>query len=235
LVVPNVNGKDGQSTGVNNSSERLLILGAIKNPPIVAGTGRPRTVDVDDKQRTQRLVHTLNGTGATINDPYQVWAVGGTVTDAHLFVLADWADLLHLVLAGCPITNQPLPAISRFQRLESLDIGGTMITSTGVAQAELPKSLTALGLSGIDLTEEAIAHITTLPCLRALNCNDCGLSLDDFSRLVAIPTLSSIEAVECPIDDESAAEMSRRTPEVLMNVDSGVWKAGTVHRHHQGK
>ena len=80
---------------------------------------------MDDKQRTQRLVHTLNGTGATVNGPYQVWAVGGTVIDAHLFALAEWADLIHLALSGCPITNESLPAISRFHRLESLDIGGT--------------------------------------------------------------------------------------------------------------
>lgn len=188
---------------------------------------------MDDKQRTQRLMQTLNGTGATVNGPYQVWAVDGTVMDSHLFALAEWADLIHLVLSGCPITNASLPAISRFQRLESLDIGGTNITSAGVAQAELPKSLTALGLSGIELTEEAIARIETLSHMRALNCNGCGLSLDDFSRLVAMPTLSGIEAVACQIDDKSAEEISRRTPGVLINVESGVWKNGAVLRPPQ--
>lgn len=184
---------------------------------------------MDDKQRIQRLTQALNGTGATVNGPYQVWAVDGTVMDSHLFALAEWADLIHLVLSGCPITNESLPAISRFQRLESLDISGTNITSAGVAQTELPKSLTALGLSGIELTEEAIARIVTLPNMRALNCNGCRLSLDGFCRLVAMPTLSGIEAVACPIDDKAAEEISRRTPKVLINVDSGVWKNGTVH------
>ena len=84
---------------------------------------------MDDKQRTQRLLHTLTGTGATVNGPYQVWAVGGTVTDAYLFALAEWADRTHLVLSGCPITTEALHAISRFHRLELLDIGGTSVTS----------------------------------------------------------------------------------------------------------
>lgn len=185
---------------------------------------------MDDQQRVDRLSQSLNGTGATINGPFQVWGQQAAITDAHLHELSDWADLEHLVLSDCPITDNALSAICRFQRLESLDIGGTRVTSNGIVSATLPTSIRDFGLSQVYLTDDAVNHIAALSKLRSLNCNGCDLSMNGLFRFVAVPGLRSIEALGCPVPDNVIEELSRLTPGVLLRLDSGVWKGGEVER-----
>jgi hypothetical protein len=185
---------------------------------------------VDDAQRIDRLTQSLNGTGATVNGPFQVWGQDAAITDAHLDELSGWADLEHLVLSGCPITDDALSAICRFQRLKTLDIGRTQVTSTGISSASLPTSIFGFGLSGIYLTDDAVNQIAALPELRSLNCNGCGLSMNGLFRLVAVPGLRSVEALGCQVPESVVEELSRLTPGVLVRLDSGVWKGGDVTR-----
>ena len=185
---------------------------------------------MNDAQRIDRLSQALNGTGATVNGPFSVWGRHTAVTDAHLHDLGGWADLEPLVLSGCPITDDVLPAICQFQRLQSLDIGGTKISSDGISSADLPKSIAGLGLSQVRLTDGAAGQIAMLPNLRSLNCNHCDLSTDAFMRFVAVPGLRSLEAIGCSIPDEIAEEITLSTPVIHVRLDSGIWKAGIVQR-----
>lgn len=185
---------------------------------------------VDDQERSQRLRQTLNGTGATVKGPFQVWGLDTSITDAHLHELSGWADLEHLMLSGCPLNDDALSGICRFQRLQSLDIGRTQITSNGISSVDLPRSILDFGLSQIYLTDDAVNRIATLPRLRALNCNGCGLSIGGLFRLVAVPGLLSVEALGCPVPRDVAEELSRLTPGVLVRLDSGVWRGGEASR-----
>ncbi len=105
-----------------------------------------------DDERVARLDAELSGSGAQVNDAFQVWALDAQLTDAHLNRIASWADLEFLMASGCPITDAGLASICYFRRLTSLDIGGTAITANAIATADLPKTLTSFGLYRLPFT-----------------------------------------------------------------------------------
>lgn len=188
-----------------------------------------------DDERIARLGVELAGSDATVNGAFQIWALDAQLTDAHLERISRWADLEFLMAAGCPITDAGLTAICRFRRLESLDIGGTRITANAIAAADLPKTLTSFGLYGLRLTDEAANRIGQLTSLQILNCNDCGLSPQAFQQLTELPRLSGIEALGCPVPDVVAQAISRRKPNALLRLDSGIWRNGDAKRPPKNK
>jgi hypothetical protein len=137
--------------------------------------------------------------------------------------------------AGCPITDAGLASICCFRRLTSLDIGGTEITANAIVTADLPKTLTSIGLYELPLTDEAVNRIAELTEIQMLNCNDCGLSLHAFHRLAELPRLRGFEALGCPVPDDVAQTISRRKPNGLLRLDSGVWRNGDVKRPPKNK
>jgi len=147
-----------------------------------------------------------------------------------LQAIVGWADLEHLMLQGCLISNQSLESISRFFRLVTLDIGNTRITTDGIAASAFPSSLQSLGLAGIRLCDRAVDVIAALPKLLALNCNGCELSPSALSRLTAVPTLHNLEAIGSRIAPEVAVELTRTRPRLLLRLDSGLWKSGVIVR-----
>ena len=185
---------------------------------------------MDDETRVARLTSALKGTGARILGPFQVWALEASVTDAHLAEIAEWADLVHLMLKSCPISDACLSAIFRFSRLESLDISATGVTSNALATTDLPKSIRDIGLANIKLNDDAAHKIAKLPSVRGLNCNGCDLSLDAFLELVAAPCFRSIEALSCAVPDNVARSISQSKPKCLLRLDSGVWQNGEIRR-----
>lgn len=188
---------------------------------------------MNDDQRRARLEVELSGCGAQVDGPYNVWALDAAMTDHHLQRLATWADLEILMAAGCPITGNGLTSICSFHRLKSLDIGRTKITASALATSDLPKELQSLGVYEIQLTDEAVKRIASLTALRMLNCNHSGLTLKQFEILADLPKLKGFEALGCPVPAEVAIAVSRRRPQGVLRLDSGVWKNGELIRSRQ--
>lgn len=135
--------------------------------------------------------------------------------------------------AGCPITGNGLTSICSFHRLTSLDIGRTKITASALATSDLPKELQSLGVYEIQLTDEAVKRIASLTALRMLNCNHSGLTIKQFEVLADLPKLKALEALGCPVPPDVAIAVSRRWPQGLLRLDSGVWKNGDLIRSRQ--
>jgi hypothetical protein len=183
-----------------------------------------------DAENVSRLKAILQGTGALVNAPFQVWALDSSVMDDHVAQMAGWADLEHLMLSGTLVTDHCLPAIATFERLAGLDIGGTAITSSGIAAASIPPDVRDFGLHDILLDDDAVCAIASLPRLRALNCNGCDLSHRCLLQFLRLPSLRSIEALGADMPDSNAEEFTRARPGFLLRLDSGVWKGGKVRR-----
>jgi hypothetical protein len=179
-----------------------------------------------DDERIARLGVELAGAGALVNGPFQIWALDSQLSDGHLRRISSWANLKFLMAAGCSITDAGLNAICCFRRLESLDIGGTEISANAIVAADLPVTLTCLGLYGLPLNDEVAKQVCQLPALQMLNCNGCRLSLQAFQQLAEMPRLLGFEALSCPVPDDVAQTISRRKPDSLLRLDSGVWRNG---------
>ncbi|CAD73532.1 MAG TPA: hypothetical protein DDX19_25910 [Rhodopirellula baltica] len=183
-----------------------------------------------DAENISQLKAILYGTDALVNAAFQVWAFDTAVADEHVEQMAGWADLQQLMLSGTFVTDRCLTAISTFHRLECLDIGGTAITASGIAYANIPHAVKDFGLYDIELDDIAADAIASLPSLRALNCNGCGLSHYALLQFLRIPSLQAIEALGADMPDSHAREFTLERPDILLRLDSGVWKGGDVRR-----
>jgi len=183
-----------------------------------------------EAERIDRLTTVLQGTGATVNDAFGIWALGSSLSDHHISELADWADLQYLVADSTRITDASLPSIRRFHRLIDLSIGNNAFTGAALAACELPPQIENLGLGGIPLSDDAVSSVCQCSSITALNVNYCNLSSDALAELARLPKLRTIEALGAASRPETSKSLSRRHPMVLFRLRDGLWQNGECRR-----
>ncbi len=183
-----------------------------------------------ESERIDRLTAVLEGTGATVNDAFGIWAFESQLADVHIAELAGWADLQFLVAGSSLITDSSVDAICGFRRLTDLDIGGTAITGSTLANSDLPPSLQSLGVALIQLGDLAVEPILRCPEITELNVNYCDLPTDALFRLAKLPRLRVMEAVGADTTPKSSKLLSQEHPGTLFRLSDGVWQAGVCRR-----
>ena len=183
-----------------------------------------------DAERIERLNAVLEGTGATVTDPYTIWATESQLSDQHVSLLADWADLSFFIADATQITNASLDTICSFRRLTSLSIGYNAITSDALATCDFPPEIENLGLSLIPLNDAAVSRILLCNEISVLNLNDCQLSLYSLSRLAQLPQLMALEALRADSNPETSRVLSEKHPQLLLRLSDGLWRGGVCKR-----
>lgn len=183
-----------------------------------------------EAERIDRLTTVLQGTGATVNDAFGIWALDSELSDNHISELADWADLQYLIADSTHITDASLASICCFHRLTDLSIGGNAISSAALADCDLPTEIENLGLGGISLTNHAVSSVCQCSRISALNVNYCNLSRNALAALARLPRLRTIEALGADSTAETGRTLSARHPNVLFRLRDGLWQNGECRR-----
>jgi len=183
-----------------------------------------------EDERIDRLTKVLEGTGATVNDAFGIWALNSQLADHHIAQLGGWADLQYFMASGTRITDASLSTICSFRNLTSLCIGGNAVTANVLANCDLPPALDSLGQAAIPLNDDAVASVCRCSEITALSVNWCSLSSEALSRLSALPKLKVIEALGADSTLDSSKMLSKQYPNVLFLLRDGLWRNGECRR-----
>ena len=185
---------------------------------------------MDATVRLSKLADAIAGSGARVNDPFGIDASFSDFSDVHVEKLAGWADLEMLHAMQTRLSDVSIPPICAFNRLFDLSISSDALTEAAFDGADLPPSLRFLGLNLPRLTSTATSKIFQLGKLEHLHLGLTEIAPDQLNTLASIPSLQHLAARNAQYSAVENQELSKRYPNVLMELSDGLWSNGTCRR-----
>jgi serine/threonine protein kinase len=132
-----------------------------------------------------------------------------SVTDRHLAVLPDLANLRNLNLDNTATTDAGLKDVARARNLVSLSLTNTQVTDAGLAEIKTLTNLEDLRLDQLPITDAGLAHLTAFPRLRKLSLYKTAVTDNGVAYLKQLPSLERLSLDETQTGDEALRHVSQ--------------------------
>lgn len=131
---------------------------------------------------------------------------------AGLVSLAD-GDVWRLDAYDQPVTDEQLALLSRFHKLQMLDLSGTDITDSGLTHLSGLRHLDDLNLCDTDVSDAGLFHLSALDELSVLNLRGTNVRGAGLSHIEDLPELRQV-ALPRGIARAWRRHLARHRPEI---------------------
>ena len=122
-------------------------------------------------------------------------------------------DLWRLDCYRQPVTDEQLPHLPRFTKLQMLDLADTRVTDAGLVHLSALRHLDDLNLCATAVTDEGLRHLSGLDELSVVNLRSTGVRGPGLEHLIHLPELVVL-AVPGKVGREWRRRFEAERPEV---------------------